>query len=147
MAEAWRRRERQGGGFLGFGAHSLYQEAPEVIQWGSWLLCSPPSYGQVQEKLYTHTHSLQRVMGMLQILMLELFLNSKAFTFFLMQLSMKKKNIGYSHHYIYDHFITSDHLIIILATLIILFISFYYISSSLSMWNILILCFLVQLFR
>lgn len=47
MAEAWRRRERQGEGFLGFGAHSSYQEAPEVIQWGSWLLCTPPSYGQV----------------------------------------------------------------------------------------------------
>ena len=37
-AEAFRRGERHGDGFAGFGGHSANQEAPEVILRGSWRL-------------------------------------------------------------------------------------------------------------
>ena len=41
MTEAWRRKERHGDRFAGCSGYSERPEAPKVILWGSWRLCTP----------------------------------------------------------------------------------------------------------
>ena len=111
MAEAWRRRDRQGGGFLGFGAHSLYQEAPEVIQWGSWLLCSPPSviWAGLGKTLYSSSQLIESDGNAIDSYARAFFELKGIYILFDATIHEKKINIGYSHHFI---FIILLHLII-----------------------------------